>query len=600
MTQIRSPICTILGHVDHGKTKILDRIRGTAVQAGEAGGITQAIGASIIPLETIKKACGAMLLKLKLDFTIPGLLFIDTPGHAAFTNLRRRGGNLADIAILVIDIKEGMKQQTIEAVEILKQYKTPFIIAANKIDTIDGWQGKEIKPGEECKQAGILENIESQPERTKTILETKMYEIVGKLSALGFNSERFDRVDDYTKQIAIIPTSAKTGEGIAELLMVVTGLAQKYLEQCLKCDVEGNAKATVLEVKEEKGLGTTLDVIIYDGKLSIGDKIIIGGIDKPILTKVKALLQPMPLAEMREKKTKFKPVKEAYAATGVKISAPEIENVIAGMPLQSYKDDELNAIMTEIQKEVEEVLIETDKEGIIAKADALGSLEALVRLLREQGIKIRKAAIGEITKKDISDAESSYEKTPFDAVIVGFNVEVMKEAQEFLQGKNIKIITNNVIYKIIEDFEKWLEDVRKMQEQKELDTLVRPCKMQIMTGYVFRQSNPAIVGVDVIIGSIKNGTSVMNSSGKEVAMLKSMQREKESITKAEHGMQAAMALEGATVGRQINENDILFSSIPEEDFRQMRKLKQYLKKGEIEVLKEIAEIKRKEKAMWGI
>ncbi|MBW2977979.1 translation initiation factor IF-2, partial [Candidatus Woesearchaeota archaeon] len=404
MPAIRSPICTVEGHVDHGKTSILDRIRGTSVVTGEAGKITQAIGASIIPLSTIQKTCGPLLQALKMQFTIPGLLFIDTPGHAAFTALRKRGGNLADIAVVVIDINEGIMPQTKEAIEILKSYKTPFIVAANKIDLIPGFKHKEGKP--------ILQTIQEQDPKVITQIETKLYELVGKIHEMGFESERFDRVENHTKQIALVPTSAVTGDGIPELLMVITGLAQKYLEECLKCDTEGQAKGIILEVKEEKGLGTTIDVILYDGNLKKNDTIVIGSLTQPIVTKVRALLEPAPLAEIREKKTKFKPVQRVTAATGVKISAPELENTTAGMPLLSATPETLEKAKAEVQKEVEEVLIETDKSGVIVKADTLGSLEAVDKLLKEKQITIRKASIGNVSKKDISEAESIYEKDP--------------------------------------------------------------------------------------------------------------------------------------------------------------------------------------------
>ncbi|MAE13664.1 translation initiation factor IF-2, partial [Candidatus Woesearchaeota archaeon] len=244
----RSPIVSVLGHVDHGKSSILDRIRGTNIVAGEAGGITQAIGASIIPLETIQKKCGKLLEALNMDLTIPGLLFIDTPGHAAFTNLRKRGGNLADIAILVVDLNEGLKAQTKEAIEILLSYKTPFIIAANKLDLVPGYR----KASE-----FVIQDIEAQSPRTKELIQTKIYELVGQIFDLTkLESDRFDSVDDYTKKLAIIPTSAVSGQGISELLMVLTGLAQRYFEEHLKIDVEGMGKGTILEVKEEKGLGT--------------------------------------------------------------------------------------------------------------------------------------------------------------------------------------------------------------------------------------------------------------------------------------------------------------------------------------------------------
>ncbi|MBW2982091.1 translation initiation factor IF-2 [Candidatus Woesearchaeota archaeon] len=592
MPAIRSPICTVEGHVDHGKTSILDQIRGTSVVRGEAGAITQAIGASIIPLSIIQKTCGELLKKLNMQFTIPGLLFIDTPGHAAFTALRKRGGNLADIAIVVIDINEGIMPQTKEAIEILKSYKTPFIIAANKID-ITGLKNPTNKP--------ILQAIEEQDPNTKAKIETKLYELVGKLHEMGFQSERFDRVQDYTKQIAIVPTSAQTGDGIPELLMVITGLAQRYLEECLKCDAEGQGKGIILEVKEEKGLGTTIDVILYDGNLKRNDTIVIGSLTDPIVTKVRALLEPIPLAEMREKKTKFKPVQTATAATGVKISAPGLENTTAGMPLLSAKPETIEQAKQEVQKEVEEVLIETDKNGIIVKADTLGSLEAVDKLLKEKNITIRKAIIGNITKKDISEAESVYEEDPFKAVILGFNIDISPDAEDIAKTTKAKIITNAVIYKLIEDFEKWQDQERKKQEAKKLDILTRPCRLKMLgKGYIFRQSNPAVFGVEVLQGELKAGTSLMKPDGTMLKSVKSIQLEQETIEKAEKGKQVAVSVPGITIGRQIGEEEILLSDIPEEDFRKLKELKQYLSKEEIELLKEIAEIKRKHNPVWGV
>lgn len=590
MSDIRSPICVLAGHVDHGKTSILDKIRGTAIQKGEAGGITQAIGASIIPLDTIHKICGNLLEQLKMELNIPGLLFIDTPGHEAFTNLRKRGGNLADIAIVVIDINEGFKPQTHETIKILKQYKTPFLIAANKIDLTPGWQKKE---------GALLAKINNQYDQVKERLDNGLYNIVAKLSEYGFKSERFDRVEDFTKEIAIVPCSAKTGEGIPELLMVLVGLAQKFLNECLTCYVEGPARGTILEVKEEKGLGTTVDVIIYDGTLNVNDTIVIGGLDKPITTKVRALLLPLPLAEMRDKKTKFQHVDKARAATGVKIVAPELNEVIAGMPLREAATADLKEIQTEVKQEIEDILIETDKMGVIVKADTIGSLEALTNLLKKENINIRKASVGTITKKDISDAQANLETDQLLGVILGFNVEVNQEAEELARDLKIQVVTNNIIYKLIEDYQKWHEAALKMVEAKELEGLVRPCKVLIMKGYIFRQSNPAIVGVDVLAGSVATGTPLMKDK-KRLTTVKSIQHEKENITKVEAGKQVALSLPGVMVGRQINEGDILLSAIPESDFRKLKKLKQFLKPEERELMKEIAGMMREDNLVWGI
>ena len=574
MENIRSPICVVVGHIDHGKSSLLDRIRNTNIVASEAGGITQAISFTNLPIKTIKQICGTLLDSLKIKLSLPGILFLDTPGHAAFNNLRKRGGNLADIAVLVIDINESIKEQTIESINILKQYKTPFIIAANKIDLIPGWQRKD---------QFLIKNVNLQGENVKNALDTKIYEIVGKLSGLGFNSERFDRVDDYTKTIVIVPISAKNGDGIPELLMVLSGLAQRYLEKNLVVDKTTNGKATILEVKEEKA-GIVIYAVVYDGILKQNDQIVIGGVDKPIVTKVRAVLLP-------DEKFKFKKVDEVIAAAGVQILASNTKDVISGMPL-IVANKNLEDAKEQVQKEIGEVLIQTDKEGVVVKADTLGSLEALTNLLKQSGIKIKKASIGNISKKDITDAMS--EDVEINKVVIGFNVKINESSPD------VKIILNEVIYKLIEDYESWKKLKSEEKEKKELENVVRPCKLQILSGCVFRQSNPAVVGVLVMGGQIKNNTPLIKLNGDKVSEVKSMQLGGKNIDLAVKGNEIAIALPNVIVGRQVKEMDILISDINDADFVKLKKLKKYLNRDEIELLREMAEIKRKNEPLWGI
>ena len=582
MKSIRAPICSVVGHVDHGKSSILDKIRNTSIISKEAGGITQAIGASTIPINTIKKIC-AKIPNFDCQAKIPGLLFIDTPGHAAFTNLRKRGGNLADVAILVIDINEGFKPQTYESIEILKTYKTPFIIAANKTDLVKGWKNKDEI---------LVKNIQGQSTETITDLETKTYQIVGELNKYDLNGDRFDRVDDFTKQIAIVPCSAKTGEGIPELLMLITGLAQKFLELELN---EGNAKGTILEVKEEKGLGTTIDVILYDGILKKNDILVIGSLNQPITTKIRALLEPNPLSEMRDTKTKFKTISEATAATGVKIAAPDIKEALAGMPIRSATNDTLEQMKQEVMEAVDEVIIETDDIGIIIKAESLGSLEAMIHLLREKDIPIKRASVGNINKRDIAEAQSNINEDPMLGVILGFNVDVENNLHP-----NVKIITNNIIYRLLDDFDIWQQNKRKEIELEKLKDLVFPCKIKLIPNYVFRQSNPAIVGADILAGKCKKNIDLMNEEGKTVTSVKDIQHEQKPVSEAETGKQYAISLSNVTIGRQIKEGETLYSDIPEEHFRKFKDVKDCLNPEDKELLKRIAEIKRKTNSVWGI
>ena len=585
---LRSPMCVILAHVDHGKTSILDTIRGTAITSGEAGGITQAIGASLIPMDTVKKVCGPLLDALKIPFTIPGLLFIDTPGHASFTSLRKRGGNLADIAILVVDVNEGLKPQTIESMEILKTYKVPFVIAMNKVDLLYGWKSQP--------EQMLIPNITSQTSAVQQAIEGKLYELVGALSEHGFDAERFDRVDDFTKRVAIVPTSAKTREGIPELLMVISGLAQKFLEDKLNVDVAGNAKGSILEVKEVKGLGLSMDVIVYDGTLRKGDTIVVGTLNEPIVSKVRGLFEPKALSEMRDTRAKFEGVEEAVAATGVRIIAPDVDGVLAGMPVQSCSEEEVDAVSESIKKEIEDVLIQTDKEGIVIKADTIGSLEALEKMLRDIDISIKRASIGPITKKDIADAEANVGIDALNAVVLGFNVDDASGNEK----ESITVFTNPIIYKLIEDFEKWRKDTQKSAEAGDLAGLMQPVKGEIMKGYIFRQNNPAVVGMDILGGTLKTGMKLMKDDGISITTVKSMQLEQKTIEAAEKGKQVAVSLEDVTVGRQIDEGTVLYAAIPEEDFRKLRDLKGNLSDDQKVVLKEIAEIMRKENPLWGV
>jgi len=581
---IRTPIISFLGHVDAGKTTLQDFIRKTTVVKGEAGAITQSIGASLVPADTIRTLCGDLLEQLKIGLEVPGLLMIDTPGHAAFISLRRRGGTLADLAVLVVDINDGLMPQTKEAIEILKQFKTPFLIAANKIDTIPGWVNNE---------GYLLESLGKQPMEVQGVVDTKLYELVAQLNEFGFKADRYDRVDDYKQQIAIIPCSGHTGEGVPELLVMAAGLAQRFLGDSLKYTPDAPAKGTILEVKKEQGLGTTLDVIIYDGVLKKGDTIVVGGTEEPIVTKVKALLEPKALTGMGETRTNFQQVTQVVASVGVKIAALDIDGAVAGMPVIAVKGN-LEKAKEEVQQEVNEISISLDDSGVVVKADTLGSLEALTNSLRQKGIKIKKAAIGEVTRKDVSDAAASMESQPLDAVVVGFNVA------SSLTTMNIPIISDNIIYSIIDKLEAWRTDEKKRIETAKVKKILKPCKLLLLKGYTFRQSNPAIIGSEVLGGIVQSGVPIMNSKGIQISTVREIQEESENKTEAKKGKQVAIAYEGVTIGRQINEGDELYSFVTENDFRKMKELKEYLSDDEKSVLKEIAIIMRKENPLWGI
>lgn len=587
MKKLRTPIVSVLGHVDHGKTTLLDKIRRTRVTAKEAGGITQHIGATEIPIDLIKEICKDIW---KVKVTIPGLLFIDTPGHRAFTNLRRRGGALADLAVLVVDINEGVMPQTEEAISILKTFRTPFVVAANKIDRIPGWQSFEYAP--------FMKSYAQQDEVTKQRLENKIYELVGQLYSFGFSAERFDRIRDFTRTVAIVPVSAITGEGIPELLMILVGLAQKYLEESLRLHVEGKAKGTILEVKEERGLGITCDVILYDGTLKVGDRIVIAGKDDVIVTHVKGILKPRPAKEMRVE-SKFKSVKSVTAAAGVKLVAPNIEDVLAGSEFEAVESGEdIEKFRERIRKEYEEIAIKTEEEGVVLKTDTLGSLEALINELREIEIPIKKAEVGDVDKRDV--VEASANKDELNKIILAFNVKLLPNVEGEAAKYNVRIFSDEIIYSLLDRVKQWREEEKLAKEKQKIEALVKPAKIKLLKEFIFRRSKPAVVGIRVLAGELRKDVKLIKPDGGNAGIIRSMQKEGENISVAKEGEELAIAIDGVTIGRQLDGDEVLYVDVPEKHAKILeRDLLDTLSEETKKAFKEFLEIKRKDNPFWG-
>ena len=590
---IRQPIVCVLGHVDTGKTLLLDKIRKTSVQAREAGGITQHIGASFFPLKTLEEISGPILKRVGGRIGIPGLLVVDTPGHEAFANLRRRGGAVADIAILVIDVLKGFEAQTYECIEILKARRTPFIVAANKIDRIPGWKPIPDSP--------FIESYKKQDPYVQKTLDEHLYRIIGKFSELGFKSDQFNRIRDFTRTVAIVPTSAKTGEGIPELMAVLAGLTQQYLKSRLQV-TEGPAKGTVLEVKEEVGLGVTVNVIIYDGVLKRGDTIVVGGREGPIVTSVRALLLPKPLDEIRDPRDRFSSVEEVSAAAGVKIAAPNLDEALAGAPIYVVPEGEpVEKYVEEVSEEVERLRISTEIEGVVLKTDALGSLEAIAESLKRNGVPIRIADVGDVSKRDVTEAMVVKEREPLYGVVLAFNVKVLPDAEEEAERRRVKIFRHNVIYHLIDEYLKWMRSEREAQIRREFERLVKPARIKVLEGYIFRRAKPAIVGVEVSAGKIRPKVRLINEKGRELGEIMQIQDKGKAIPEAEAGMQVAISIDKAVVGRHFDEGDVLHVLVPERDVKTLTsKFMDRLSPDEVEELEELIKMMRKTNPFWAM
>jgi translation initiation factor 5B len=587
---LRTPIVAVLGHVDHGKTSLLDKIRGSAVTAGESGAITQHIGSTAVPLDVISAMAGDLVDPT--DFDLPGLLFIDTPGHHSFSTLRARGGALADIAILVIDVNDGFQPQTLEAVDILRRTETPFIVAANKIDTVPGWNPNDDEP--------VRATIEAQSDRASNDLDENIYEIIGQLSDEGFSADMYWRVQDFQANVGVVPVSAETGEGIPDLLTVLMGLSQRYLKEEMAIDVGGPAAGTVLEVKEARGFGTTVDAVVYDGTIHEDDTVVIGGTSGPIVTEVRALLKPKPLAEIRTEQ-EFERVEAVAAADGVKIAAPDLDDAMAGAPIRVVRDQAESEVITAVESELADIAVSTADEGVVIKADTLGSLEALSGTLEEHEIPIVRAEVGDVAPRDVRVAETANES--IHQTILAFGVDVLDGARDLADQQDVNLFENDVIYQLIEAYEDHVEAIETAQQDQILDNITRPARFTILNDHTFRQSDPAVVGVEINAGTLKRNTRVTafeDGQATRVGQLKTIQDEGDDVDEARMGDRVAVSIDGPTVGRQIEEGDELWTELPEKHAKILeQELKEDIPGDEREALGQYLEEQRTQDPFWG-
>ena len=621
----RQPIVSVLGHVDHGKTSVLDMVRsiGSQRQASvmdrEAGGITQHIGATEVPADVLNETCAAMLGGK--NFKSPGLLFIDTPGHHSFASLRNRGGSVADIAVLVVDIMEGLQPQTIESLNILKETRTPFVIAGNKVDRLHGWRSERGR--------SFIESFQNQREDVRAYFEERYWKIVGQFSEHGFNLERYDQIRDFRQNVALVPMSAKEGEGLQDLLAVTVGLAERFLEDRLT-DTLGSAQGTVLEMRDEVGMGKTVDVILYRGELKVGDSIMLAGQDGPFTTHIKGLKRPQGMAEMRDAGKRWVNFDAVEAACGVKIVAPKLEATIAGTTLHlANTPEEIETAEEAIREEWRAIFnsmpvmcssckeifarqafqahttkgdcrgAEEDRTGVVIKADTVGGLEALAFELHQRNIPVRQATVGPVNKKDILMAKSAAD--PLQKVILGFSTKANTSdvAQQLADDDaEVKFISGPIIYHIMDAFEDWQEETKAAIEEEQREALVYPGKVRYLKDHTFRAKGPAIVGMRVLGGRIHIGQRLMKLDGTPVGQVKSLRtRASEDVKEAMQGDEIAVAIQGPTVGRHIDELDEFYVDVPERHVKRLKKVD--LSALEEEILDEIVALHRKDNHFWG-
>ncbi|KAK8407002.1 hypothetical protein O3P69_007509 [Scylla paramamosain] len=588
LDNLRAPVVCVLGHVDHGKTKILDKLRRTNVQEGEVGGITQQIGATNVPTHGIQRQTHMVkdfdMGKLKF----PGLLIIDTPGHESFSNLRSRGSSLCDIAILVVDITQGLEPQTVESINLLKKKKTPFVVALNKVDRVFEWVSNSSKD--------IREIIKTQKEPSKNDFERRCKEIIQGLNIQGLNAALFWENPDARQYVSLVPTSAISGDGMGNLISLVCDMCQQRLSRRLMFNEE--LQCTVLEVKTIQGHGTTIDVILINGRLREGDTIILAGTEGPIVTQIRSLLLPKPLKEIRVK-GQYDEFKEIAAAQGVKIAARDLEKAIAGLNLQvAYHEDEVELLKEEVDKEFKAAMrsIKVKERGVYVQASTLGALEALLEFFKANNVPYSGIRVGPVVKRDVMRAAAMLEHDPMYAVILAFDVKVEKDAQELADKEGVKIFSEETIYHLGDRYVEYIKEYKKKKQDEFRSVAVFPCKLKIIPTAIFNKRDPIVLGVTVDAGILRTGTPLCVPSKEfvEIGIVTSMEFDHKNVDLAKKGVDVCIKIEpvpGNTpklFGRHFESEDLLVSKISRESINACKDyFRDDLSKGDWKLMAEL-------------
>jgi len=584
--KLRSPICCVMGHVDTGKTSLLDRIRRTNVQKGEEGGITQQIGATFFPKENLVAATAELNLKYKYELNLPGLLVIDTPGHESFANLRTRGSSICDVAVLVVDIMHGLEKQTLESIRMLRGQKCPFIIALNKVDRLYGWKPMENKD--------FATTLASQADHVKQEFRTKMAENRTAFAELGLNCELYYDNSDMKNTISVVPTSAHSGEGISDLLLLMMELVQRFREG--KVTYKNELQCTVLEVKPIEGHGTTLDVVLVNGELYEGDTIVVPGLNGPIKTQIRALLTPQPMKESRVK-GEFVHHKMIRAAMGVKIAANDLEHAIAGTSLYVLNDDsDYDALVKDMGAEMSSILKDVDKSkpGVIVQSSTLGSLEALLSFLKEMKIPVSSANIGPLQKSHLNHAKAMREKDPKYAVVLAFDVTISEDVKKIADG--ITIFNAKIIYHLFDKFTEYNENYEKERLEKLRKDAVFPVLLSIKD--VVHASDPIIISVKVTKGNLHLGTPLgvlkegaMRRIGKVVGIQKDAKDQQLGKTHGDYTIKIINESNlGTSFGRHFDKEDELIPIITRPSVEAVKNFKKELDQESINLLAQLIKL----------
>ena len=562
---LKAPICCIVGHVDAGKTSLLDRLRNTNIQEKEVGGITQHIGSTFFPIDTIKSSCSSIKGKFEVICNIPGILMIDTPGHSEFQSLRDVGTSICDLGILIIDIEESIQEQTKEAIKLLKEKKIPFVVAVTKLDKINGWKTTT--------SPNLREALKEQSKDMSMMLMAKLEDIKYDLSKEDINAEFYFKNSNPKQIYSIVPVSSKTGEGIADLLSLLVYTAQNWMLK--KIIYQDTVSCTIMESKYDKHNGYTIDVILNNGTINVGDKFVVSTITGPNICTVRNLLIPSAFTQLG-KKTNWDYKDSVRASIGCKIIGSNLDGAYPGTHLFSIKTSDASTetdAINNANQEINAVWKSYDfiSPGVFIGTQTFGELDAGYSIFQKAGISVAGAYIGEPSNKfiDLILMKTETDTLPENRIYLYFGAFNNTDVFEYAKKNNITLLSSEVIYKLVELYKIEKEKMIKARQNTN-NNAIFPVEMVILKQYLFMKggSDHLMFGVKIKKGTLYKNTPIcVPEKNVHLGKVLNIQFEHKEKEKGEEGQEICIRLDNPNqliINRQFDVSDKLIARLSRE------------------------------------
>lgn len=581
MNDTREPICTVVGNVDCGKTSLLDLLRNSNVQINESGNITQRIGVTNYSYESMVKTIG----ETTKSIDIPGIMFIDTPGHQCFANQRSCGVGVSDLAILLVDVFKGVEKQTLECIQLLKDTKTPFMIVVNKIDRIYEWKSDNLKTFKSLKTV-----FKEQRKDIIKTLDDHINKIIVQFAVNGLNAIAYYNNKNPKEFISIVPMSAKTGDGIPDMLLVLNTLSNRFLRKKLIINRDQNRGFMIEKIKNDK-FGNVITTILTDGKIKVGDDVtFVDSHNKICNTRVKHIYIPKNDKEVKDKFV-LNRIESVDASKSVIIKTADDINIKNGSRFYLYENDEerdkCNKLLEDELEEEEEFEFETP--GIFINTPTLSMAHALYSFLKSEGHVVEGINVGPVKKSHIIKAGAHQDrlkvnKTNLNSVdeeiynsrygiILSFDADVSKEMKTYASTVNVTILEDSIIYKLVEKFKKHIDNIAK--RIKERHPSIQPkCKLEILKQHIFTKKNPIIIGVKVIDKILVKGM-ILKTKNIVLGEVVSIQKDNKALDEAKANNEVCIKIESKDDKHYEYDKDFDYNDI----------LETYYSKNDIDMIK---------------